>query len=70
MKLADEADDPNDIYRTNLQIGELNALKCMLRRHQFEQLRGLYLEADSPHLLFDLSDLKIVGQKEWDEIQT
>jgi hypothetical protein len=65
MKLADEADDPNDIYRTNVQIGELNALNACLAVIKFKQLRGFYLEADSPfHLLFDLSDLKIVGQKE------
>jgi len=64
MKLADEADDPNDIYRTNVQIGELNALNACLAVIKFKQLRGFYLEADSPfHLLFDLSDLKIVGQK-------
>ena len=65
MKLADEADDPNDIYRTNVQIGELNALNACLAVIKFKQLRGFYHEADSPlHLLFDLSDLKIVGQRE------
>jgi len=65
MKLADEADDPNDIYRTNIQIGELNALNACLAIIKYKQLRGFYHDADSPfHMLFDLSDLKIVGQKE------
>jgi hypothetical protein len=63
MCLADEADDPNDIYRTNIQIGELNALNACLAVIRFKQLRGFYLDADSPfHLLLDVSDLKIVGQ--------
>ena len=65
MGLADEADDPNDIYRTNIQIGELNALNACLAVVKFKQLRGFYLETESPfHFLFDLGDLKIVGQKE------
>jgi hypothetical protein len=65
MCLADEADDPDDIYRTNIQIGELNALNACLAVIKFKQLRGFYLEAESPfHLLFDISDLKIVGQRD------
>jgi len=65
MKLADEADDPNDIYRTNVQIGELNALNACLAVIKFKQLRGFYCETDTPfHLLFDIADMKIVGQKE------
>ena len=62
MCLADEADDPDDIYRTNIQIGELNALNACLAVIKFKQLRGFYLETESPfHLLFDIADLKIVG---------
>jgi hypothetical protein len=65
MNLADEADDPNDIYRTNVQIGELNALNACLAIIKFKQLRGFYIQADSLfHLLFDVGDLKIVGQKD------
>jgi len=62
MCLADEADDPGDIYRTNIQIGELNALNACLAVIKFKQLRGFYLEAESPfHFLFDIADMKIVG---------
>lgn len=65
MALADEADDPDDIYRTNIQIGELNALNACLAVIRFKQLRGFYAEEDQLfHLLFDVSDLKIVSHKE------
>jgi hypothetical protein len=61
-KLADLADTPNDIYRTNIQIGELNALNAAIAVLRFKQLRGFYRE-DVPynHLLFDIADFKIVG---------
>jgi molybdopterin/thiamine biosynthesis adenylyltransferase len=63
MCLADEADDPNDIYRANVQIGELNALNASLAIIRFKQLRGFYFEeAQLSHLLFDIGDLKIVGK--------
>jgi hypothetical protein len=65
MHLADEADDPDDIYRTNIQIGELNALNACLAVIRFKQLRGFYFEeASFFHLLFDIGDLKIVGEVE------
>jgi molybdopterin/thiamine biosynthesis adenylyltransferase len=65
MALADEADDPNDIYRTNIQIGELNALNACLAITKFKQLRGFYAESETPfHFLFDIADLKTAGQQE------
>lgn len=60
--LAQLADSPDDIYRTNVQIGELNALNACLAVIRFKQLRGFYLEAaPNYHLLFEIADLKIVG---------
>jgi len=60
--LAQLADSPDDIYRTNVQIGELNALNACLAVIRFKQLRGFYLEATpNYHLLFEIADLKIVG---------
>jgi len=61
--LAPLADSPENIYKTNVQIGELNALNACLAMIRFKQLRGFYLE-EIPHyhLLFDISDLKIVGE--------
>ena len=66
--LAEEADSQNDLYRTNIQIGELNALNACLAVIRFKQLRGFYFE-EIPyyHLLFEVGDLKIVGESEFDE---
>jgi hypothetical protein len=60
--LAELADNADDIYRTNIQIGELNALNACLAVIRFKQLRGFYFdEASYSHLLFRLGDSKILG---------
>ena len=66
--LAPLTDDPDDIYRTNIQISELNALNACLAVVRFKQLRGFYFE-DAPyyHLVMDVSDLKMVGECELGE---
>lgn len=66
--LAELKENPDDLYRTNVQIGELNALNACLAVIRFKQLRGFYFE-ELPyyHLLFDLGDLKIVGDSLFDE---
>ena len=65
QKLSPLTDDPNDEYRTNIQIGELNALNACLAVLRFKQLRGFYVEELSHHhLLFGLDDLKIAGDAE------
>lgn len=62
-KVAEEADRPADLYDTNVQIGELNALNACLAVIKFKQLRGFYLGDDAmTHMLFELRDLKIVGE--------
>ncbi len=63
--LAELADNQNDLYRTNIQISELNALNACLAVIRFKQLRGFYFE-EIPyfHLLFEIGDLKIVGDSE------
>ncbi len=67
-RLAELADNPDDLYRTNIQIGELNALNACLAVIRFKQLRGFYFE-EIPyyHLLFEVGDLKTVGDSEFDE---
>lgn len=61
--LAETSDNENDIYRTNVQLGELNALNACLALIRFKQLRGFYVEEEPYYtLLFDISDLKIVGE--------
>jgi hypothetical protein len=66
--LAELADAPDNLYRTNIQIGELNALNACLAVIRFKQLRGFYFE-ELPlyHLLFEISDLKIVSESQLDE---
>ena len=58
-------DSPNELYRTNIQISELNALNACLAVIRFKQLRGFYFEETSYyHLIFEVGDLKIVGDRE------
>jgi len=63
--LAEMSDEPDDIYRTSVQIGEINALNACLAVIRFKQLRGFYFE-ESPyyHLLQEIGDLKVVGELE------
>lgn len=63
--LAELSDDPNDLYRSNVQIGELNALNACLAVIQFKQLRGFYLqEVPYNHLLFGVGNLKVHSDAE------
>jgi hypothetical protein len=65
---AELSDAPENIYRTNIQIGELNALNACLAVIRFKQLRGFYVEEiPNYNLLFDLTDLKIVGESNLNE---
>jgi len=60
MGLAPTADDPEDIYKTNIQIGELNALNAALAVIRFKQLRGFYAdEIPAFHLLFEIGAAKV-----------
>jgi ThiF family len=64
-RLAEMSDVPDDIYRTNIQISEINALNACLAVIRFKQLRGFYFE-EIPYyqLLMDIGDLKTVGEFE------
>jgi ThiF family len=68
MRLAEVVDSPHDVYRTNIQISELNALNACLAVIKFKQLRGFYLE-ELPYynLLFDVCGLNITGESTLDE---
>jgi hypothetical protein len=55
-------DDPEDLYRAKVQIGELNALNASLAVTRYKQLRGFYKDVSEwENLLFDTTDLKTVG---------
>ena len=68
MGLAEVVDSPQDVYRANIQISELNALNACLAIIKFKQLRGFYSE-ELPYynLLFEVGDLKIAGASKFDE---
>ena len=67
--LAELADAPDDEYRTNIQISELNALNACHAVIKYKQIRGFYLEEVSDYnLLFDISDTRIVGESKTDEV--
>ncbi len=66
QRLAETSDNPDDIYRTNIQIGELNALNACLAVLKFKQLREFYLnETSNYHQLFKVGDCSIIGESEF-----
>ncbi len=59
MRLAEMTDDPDDIYRKNVQIAELNALNACLAVIRYKQLRRFYLDENaSYHLLMGVETLR------------
>lgn len=66
--LSPLSDGHDDIYKTNIQISELNALNACLAVIKYKQLRGFYFE-ENPyhHLLLEVGDLKIIGKSDFDE---
>lgn len=65
-KLAPMADYPDDVYRTNIQISELNALNASMAVLKYKQVRGFYSDKDSYYnMLFDINDCKNIGENEY-----
>lgn len=66
--LAEFGDHPDDLYRANIQISELNALNACLAIIRFKQLRGFYCEEPCfYHLLFEVRNFKTIGLGDSDE---
>ncbi|MGO4307446.1 hypothetical protein [Cupriavidus sp. RAF12] len=62
---AETQDAPEDVYRTNIQLVELNALNAAIAVIRFKQLRGFYVDdVQGNNLLFDIRDLKIASDGE------
>lgn len=58
--LSDLSKPRDNLYRTNIQIGELNALNACLAVIRYKQYKEFYSsEENIYHLLFNISDLKI-----------
>lgn len=67
-QLAEMSDTPDNLYRANIQIAELNAMNACLALVRYKQLRGFYAEDDPIlHLLFAIRDLGIIGETSFDE---
>lgn len=66
-ELAPLNDPRDDVYRTTIQIAELNALNASLAIIRFKQLRGFYTqEVGLYHMVFGLGDLSLDSEKEED----
>lgn len=62
MALAPLADQPDDVYKTNIQISELNALNAAIAMIRYKQFMSFYIEEDANliNLLFGLGDCKMI----------
>jgi|TARA_R110000782_G_scaffold80846_3_gene159791 hypothetical protein len=61
--LAPLSDIPDDVYKNNIQISELNALNACLAIVKYKQLRGFYVDDNSYyHTLFNIDGLNCVGE--------
>ncbi len=64
-RLAPTADYADDIYKTNIQIAELNALNASMAIIKYKQIRGFYNDDTKYYnTLFALDDLRNVGENE------
>ncbi len=62
LQLAEMADDPDDIYRRNVQISELNAMNAAIAVIRYKQLQGFYVSDNTPyHLLMGVENLHTFG---------
>lgn len=68
LKLAEMNDAPENVYRTNIQIGEINALNASLALIRYKQLMGFYSHAGAKlNTVFNISDLSLTGDS-YDEV--
>lgn len=62
-RLSPLSDIPDDVYKHNIQISELNALNACLAVIKYKQLRGFYTDDNSYyHTLFNIDGLNCVGE--------
>lgn len=67
-KWANESEDINNLYKTNIQICELNALNACLAVLQYKQLRGFYGSGNKPNnTLLNISSMSLVKERALDE---
>jgi len=62
-RLAPFDDLPQDIYKNNIQIAELNALNACFAIIKYKQLKGFYIDDESfHHQLFTIDGYNCVGE--------
>jgi hypothetical protein len=62
---APETDPADDVYKTNIQIAEVNALNAALAVLRFKQIRGFYVGPPALHqLLLTLDNLSLLSPNE------
>lgn len=67
-QLAEMSDTPDDLYKANIQIAELNAMNACVALVRYKQMLGFYVEDDPIlHLLFAIRDLGIISESGFDE---
>lgn len=60
QNLVPLCDQPDDLYRNNIQIAELNALNACLAVIKYKQIRGFYTDDDiANHILYTLESSRI-----------
>lgn len=58
-EFASEVDEPENVYRANIQIAELNALNASLAVVKYKLLRGFYrADVSAYHHIFNIAELK------------
>ena len=63
LERAHERDHPDDEYRVQIQISELNALNAALAVIKFKQIRGFYFEEEALNsLVLEVGDLKTANE--------
>lgn len=63
QRLSPLTDEKDEIYKTNIQTAELNALNACLAIIKFKQIRGFYADENHLfHLLFGINDFHVAGQ--------
>lgn len=62
MQLAEMTDAPDDEYRSNIQIVELNAINAGLAVLRYKQVKGFYVDdSERYQTLFGVNDLSLRG---------
>lgn len=67
--LAETSDAADNLYRDNIQIGELNALNACFAMIRYKQLRAFYRSDEATiHSLFEVADLSVVNASSIDDL--